>query len=112
MGAVRVSRGCQEFVKRESKVVNRLHESNNVKRVSRVVKRVQSRLQAHVKNVSGGCQESVKWMRIEAQNMSRGCHEGVKRVSRTQSLSRAWASCNSCQEVQCAERMSKICQEL
>ena len=25
--------------------------------------------------------------------MSRGCQDGVKRVSRTQSLSKAWASC-------------------
>ena len=54
-----------------------------MKRASRVVKGVQSRLQAHVKKVSRGCQESGKW----CQNISRGCQEGVKRVPRTHSLS-------------------------
>ena len=56
------SQRVSRVVKRESRVVNRWHEGNNVKRVSRVAKRVQSSLQAHVKKVSRGCLESGKWM--------------------------------------------------
>ena len=53
-------KNVSRVVKRESRVVNRRYEGNNVKRVSRVVKRVQSRLQAHVKKQSRGCQGSGK----------------------------------------------------
>ena len=87
-------KSCEDSLKRASRLVNWLHEGNSVKRVSRVVKRVQSTLQAHVKKVSREWQMDVKI-----------CQEGVK----DSQFVRAWASC---QEVQCAKRMSKICQEL
>ena len=62
----RVVKRVSRVVKRETPESQELstgrHEGNNVKRVSRVVKGVQSRLQAHVKKVSRGCQESGKWM--------------------------------------------------
>ena len=62
-------KNVSRVVKRESRVVNRRYEGNNVKRVSRVVKRVQSRLQAHVKKVSRGC------CQVGAERMSKICQE-------------------------------------
>ena len=97
----RVVTRVPRVVKRESRVVNRLlHEGNNVKRVSRVVKRVQSWFQAHgkklVKRVSREWQMDVNRESKYVKRVPRGSHDGVK----DSKFVRAWASC---QEVQCAE---------
>ena len=68
-------------VKRVSRVVTRWHGGNNVKRVSRVVKRVQSWFQAHIKKQSRGCQESQMDVNRESKyvkRVPRGRQEGVK----------------------------------
>ena len=73
--------------------------------MSRGCQELSRECKARSKHMSRRCQESGKWMSKYVKRVPRRCQEGVK----DSELVRAWASC---QEVQCAKRMSIICQEL
>ena len=134
-GVRREPRGCQEHVERawgEKKDSARSQKSH--RRLWRVC-------QEGVKRLSRGCEEDLKrsdkrgtlprgcldswcWGCVERVSSLRGCQEVTRTCSahewhplvtvshmsdKTWSLSWAWAFC---QEVQCAERVSRGCQEL